>query len=159
MNALPQTNETYRSPRARLDHTPVVLRFPDGQQSRAELNLVSVTGGLLSLPRPTRRGAQVKLMFLTQTGTVMGSAEMLSAISWGEQPFRFVSFAEGHKQRLETVIHSSLTTNRADDQWIDKYRAVSAQNDRPRKRIGKIVLTAIAVAAAGGAVLCGLALR
>jgi hypothetical protein len=159
MNALPQTHETYRSPRARLDHTPVVLRFADGRQSRAELNLVSVTGGLLNLPRPTDRGAQVKLMFLTQTGTVMASAEMLPAVSWGSQPFRFVSLAEGHRQRLETVIHSSLTANRAGDEWIDKYRANAVQNQQPGKRIGRLILTAIAVAAAGGALLCGLALR
>jgi len=40
-----------------------------------------VNGGLLSLPSPIDQGSQVKLMFLTHTGAVLGAAEMLSPVT------------------------------------------------------------------------------
>src|SRR5258708_9581536 len=91
-----------RSPRARLFGTiPVALRFADGRQGRGELKVVSLTGGLLSLQRPVDRGCRVKLMFLTQTGVVLGAAEMLSPDCWSLQPFRFLSLDESYKCGLK----------------------------------------------------------
>ena len=101
-----------RSPRARLfGTTPVALRFADGRQGRGELRVVSLTGGLLSLKRPLDWGCRVKLMFLTQTGMVLGAAEMLSPDCWSLQPFRFVSLGESDQRRLKAVIESSLGQN------------------------------------------------
>jgi hypothetical protein len=70
--------------------------------------VISLTGGLLSLPRPLLRGCRVKLMFLTQAGSVLGSAEMLSADTWSLQPFRFVSLDENDQFRLRTAIELCL---------------------------------------------------
>ena len=103
MPTLSQSSATYRSPRARLVSTPAVLRFPDGRHSRGELKVISLTGGLLYLPRTLDRGSRVKLMFLTQTGAVLGAAEMLSPDSWTSQPFRFVSLDEGDQCRLSAA--------------------------------------------------------
>ena len=67
-----------------------------------------MTGGLLSLARPVRQGSVGKLMFLTPAGSVLGSAEMLTPMSWELQPFKFVSFADDDHGKLETAIHSYL---------------------------------------------------
>ena len=112
MATISQSSANYRSPRARLvSTTPVVLRFPDGHHSRGELRVISLTGGLLSLPRTLDQGSRVKLMFLTQTGAVLGAAEMLYPNSWTSQPFRFVSLDEGHQCRLSAAIELSLAQN------------------------------------------------
>jgi hypothetical protein len=47
-------------------------------------------------------------MFLTQTGTVMGAAEMLYPDSWTSQPFRFVSLDECDRCRLRAAIEMWL---------------------------------------------------
>ena len=154
MNALPQSTSTYRSPRARLDLTPAVLRLRDGRNSRGEIRLVSLTGGLLSLSRPLDQGSCVKLMFMTQAGTVQGSAEMLPAVSWGLQPFRFVSIAEGDQSKLRDVVESSLRQRISGDEWLDKYRAKLGPSAPPRRRLSKKILAALAVAALGGAAIC-----
>ncbi len=70
-----------------------------------------MTGGLLSVARPLQRGTQVKLMFVTKSGAVLGTAEMLNAESWVSQPFRFVSLDEGDEFRLRATIESSLRKN------------------------------------------------
>ena len=67
-----------------------------------------MTGGLLSVTKPEAHGSLVKLMFVTQSGTVLGTAEMLNAESWVLQPFRFVSLDEGDEFRLRAAIESSL---------------------------------------------------
>jgi hypothetical protein len=107
-----QESYYHRRPRARLySTTPVALRFADGRQSRGELKVVSLTGGLLSLQRPVDWGCRVKLLFLTQTGVVLGEAEMLSPDCWSLQPFRFVSLGEGDQCRLKAAIELSLRQN------------------------------------------------
>jgi hypothetical protein len=40
--------------------------------------------------QPLQTDTQVKLMFVTPTGPVLGTAEMLNPVSWNQQPFRFV---------------------------------------------------------------------
>ena len=112
MDTLSQPSANSRSPRAWLvSPTPAVLRFPDGHHSRGELKVISLTGGLLSLPKTLDQGSRVKLMFLTQTGAVLGAAEMLSPNSWTSQPFRFVSLDERDQCRLSAVIELSLGQN------------------------------------------------
>lgn len=128
MPYVPLSDTNWRSPRVRLaDVTPAVLRLPDGRQQRGQLELVSLTGGLLSMPSMLDKGSRLKLLFLTRPGPVLGAVEMLSPVSTNRQPFRFVAFEEVDHRRLRSVIQSVM--GRADDEWIEKYRAAVAQKD------------------------------
>ncbi|MFZ0540186.1 MAG: hypothetical protein WA424_18315 [Candidatus Sulfotelmatobacter sp.] len=62
-------------------------------------------------------------MFLTGAGMVLGSAEMLSPLSWGLQPFRFVALADDDQDRLKTVIQQSVEQNRSGHAEIERSRA------------------------------------
>jgi hypothetical protein len=119
-----QTEAHGRSPRLQFVHTtPAVLRFQNGSRIRGKLQVISVTGGLLSLSNLLEQGSRVKLMFLTDTGTVVGTAEMLPSISSSQQPFRFVTIDENHERRLRDVIQSSIDQNRSEQQSIVKNRS------------------------------------
>jgi len=133
MNSLPQPQANWRSPRVQMaDITPAVLRLPDGRRHRGQLETLSLTGGLLSMPDMLDQGSRIKLMFLTQTGPVLGAAEMLSPVSRSRQPFRFVALEEGDQRKLRTVIESSLHSG--EQEWIEKYRAAVA-NRKPERRV------------------------
>jgi hypothetical protein len=103
--------------------TPVVLRLKDGRRVPGTLKVVSLTGGLLSLPHAVDTGCNGKLMFLTAAGMVVGSAEMLSPLSWSLQPFRFVDLQPGDQSRLQTVIQASVDQSRSDHGQIERSRA------------------------------------
>ncbi|MFZ0866507.1 MAG: hypothetical protein WAU76_01120 [Candidatus Sulfotelmatobacter sp.] len=62
-------------------------------------------------------------MFLTGAGMVLGSAEMLSPLSWGLQPFRFVALADDDQDRLKTVIQQSVEQDRSGHAEIERSRA------------------------------------
>jgi hypothetical protein len=62
-------------------------------------------------------------MFLTRRGSVLGTAEMLSPISWSLQPFKFVGLHDDDQTRLQAAIQSSLDQNRRDHGQIEKGRA------------------------------------
>jgi len=133
MGSLPQ-----RAPRVHLaGTTPAVLRFPDGRRASGKLQVVSLTGGLLSLSSPLVQGSQVKLMFVTRAGSVLGGAEMLSPIANDLQPFRFVSLAAGDQRRLGATIQPS-PPQPFEEQWIEKFRAASANRHQPRNRLLKL---------------------
>jgi hypothetical protein len=109
---------------------PVVLRFPDGKRASGNLQVVSITGGLLSVPRPLTPGVPAKLMFLTRAGSVLGVAELLSPLSWDQQPFRFVSLHHDDETRLQAAIQSSQEQNRREHmqarrqmEQVDNFRA------------------------------------
>ena len=103
-----------RPERARFSEvTPVVLRFADGNRASGTLQVVSITGGLLTVPKPLTQGATAKLMFLTRTGSVFGVAEMLSPLSWDQQPFRFISLHHDDETRLQAAIQSSREHSRS----------------------------------------------
>src|SRR5207237_6043505 len=94
--------------------TPAVLRFHDGGCATGNLEVISPTGGLLCLPKSANRGSRVKLMFLTQMGPVLGSAELLSTVSWTRQQFRFVVLAFGDERRLRAItpaLQSAISIN------------------------------------------------
>jgi hypothetical protein len=116
MTYVPLPHAINRSPRARLPSlTPAVLRSQNGSRSRGELEIVSLTGGLLCLPKPLDRGSCVQLMFMTHTGAVLGAAEMLKPVSWGLQPFRWLTLDKGDQGRLRAAIQSSLGRNSVGD--------------------------------------------
>src|SRR6266481_2860928 len=98
-----------RAPRVRAtEYTPAVLRFQSGDCVTGSLEVISSTGGLLCLSKPLIRGTRIKVMFLTQKGPVLGSAEMLSPVSWTQQPFRFVALAHSDQRRLQALTGSSF---------------------------------------------------
>jgi hypothetical protein len=131
MPYLTQTRGQRRAERVRFaEATPVVLRFPDGNRASGKLKVVSLTGGLLVLPYPVRQGAVAKVMFLTSAGSVLGSAEMLSPMSWELQPFKFVGLPDDDQTRLETAIQSCLaqtqreqSRTRRDHNQLENFRA------------------------------------
>ena len=105
------------------ERTPAVLRLDNGRRVSGKLKVVSLTGGLLSVARPVDTGCKAKLMFLTPAGMVLGSAEMLSPLSWSLQPFRFAALADDDQDRLKTVIQRSVDQNRTNHGQIERSRA------------------------------------
>ena len=151
MDGLSQLPAQPRAPRVHLaDFTPAVLRFQDGQRASGQLQVLSVNGGLLSLPDPIDQGSQVKLMFLMHTGAVLGAAEMLSPLTSKQQPFRFTSLPVDDRQRLGAAIQSSLNQKIANEEaaeqkWMEKLRAASSREHRPRNRFFKFGVGAVAL--------------
>src|ERR1019366_766131 len=94
------------------------------------LQVISVTGGLLSLSQPIVQGSQVKLIFLTGAGAVLGGAEMLRPGTDGLQPFRFVSLPADDQRRVGALI-GERSQNKSEQAWIEKLRAASAQHHEP----------------------------
>jgi hypothetical protein len=157
---LPQMQRSQRSARVRpAEFTSAILRLQGGSCTKGDLEIISLTGGLLSLPKPLIQGARVTLMFLTQSGPVLGVAEMLKPQSWKEQAFRFVELHEADQRRLRAAIQPSvkagtleskstpaavepapapLESHRALDheqQWIEKYRAAIAADQAPKRHL------------------------
>jgi hypothetical protein len=131
MKPLPPRRVKPRPPRVRLAGvTPAVLRFADGHRVPGQVQILSTTGGLLGLSRPLDRGSLVKLMFLTQSGSVFAEAEMLSPVSWIQQPFRFVALHREDRSRLQAAIQFSLEQRRREHnqtlhqaKQVEKHRA------------------------------------
>ena len=147
VDALPQPNHDHRAPRLNLsDITPAVLRFEDGHRTQGQLEVISLTGGILSLPKPVVRQSRVKLMFVTPTGPVLGTAEMLKPVSWTQQPFRFVGLEKDDQRRLQDSIQSSFGQVSKDQEWIDKYRATLDDRRPPRPRLFSSRLAAFTLA-------------
>jgi len=146
MNNLPQPHTNWRTPRVRMtDLTPVVLRLPGGGCHRGKLETISLTGGLLSLPEFLNQGSRPTLMFLTRSGTVLGTAEMLSPVSTDQQPFRFIALERDDQRRLRTMVQPSQ--NPIDDAWIEKYRAALVHQGQERKGFSRIVFRSLSLLA------------
>jgi hypothetical protein len=62
-------------------------------------------------------------MFLTGSGMVLGSAEMLSPISWTLQPFRFVALDHEGEDRLKAVIRARTIQSDATNGQIERSRS------------------------------------
>ena len=136
MNALPHSPTQGRSPRMKLGSaTTVVLRFTDGRRSQGELQVLSLTGGLLTLEKPAAPGALVTVMFLLQNGAVIGAAEMLRPVSWSAQPFRFLALGPNEQRRLRSAIEATTgSAAELDDEWIERYRA-NLDRHKPKRRL------------------------
>jgi hypothetical protein len=113
-------------------HNPTVLRLPNGQNIGGNLQVISINGGLLSLPQPVDQGSQVKLIFLTGTGAVLGGAEMLPPVNAGQQPFRFVALAPDDHRRIGALVGQQSHRKVFEQAWMDKLRAASAKEEEPR---------------------------
>ncbi len=133
MSSSPQIRPPIRVPRAHLEgHNPTVLRLPNGQNIGGNLQVISINGGLLSLPQPVNQGSQVKLIFLTGTGAVLGGAEMLPPVNAGQQPFRFVALAPDDHRRIGVLVGQQSHRKVFEQAWMDKLRAASAKEKEPR---------------------------
>jgi hypothetical protein len=171
MNRPPQLQTHQRAARVRpAEFTPAVIRVQSGGCTPGELQVISRTGGLLSLPQPLNQGSHIKLMFLTQSGPVLGEAEMLRPISWTEQPFRFVALEQDDRRRLYlmTSVKSAAGSGALDDrsrvrlegdaaapaldheqQWIHKYRAAATYSKPRRVRLRRVAFAAFTAATLG----------
>jgi hypothetical protein len=115
MPYLPQSQppSARRAERVRFDESmPVVLRLRDGRRCSGQLQVVSLTGGLLGVPKPVEPGSVGKLMFLTRNGPVLGEAQMLAPLSWERQAFRFVTLHDDDHGRLQNAIQGRLAQTR-----------------------------------------------
>ena|SRR5882762_8925378 len=109
MTHFPQPHPSRRAARVQLgDSVLAAIRLEDGRHAKAKLQSISVTGGLLQLPRPLGNGAFVELAFQTQSGPVHGMAEILSPMRKTAdsvlQPFRFVALDDDDHRRLRTSL-------------------------------------------------------
>ena len=57
---------------------------------------------------------------------------MLRPVTDALQPFRFVSLATDDQRRLRTLIWERSSQNKSEQDWIEKLRTASAQQDAPR---------------------------
>ncbi|MGA7929807.1 MAG: hypothetical protein WCA20_27915 [Candidatus Sulfotelmatobacter sp.] len=109
MTQFPQPHPSRRSARVQLgDSVLAAIRLEDGQYAEAKLQTISVTGGLLQMPRSLRKGSFVEVAFQTHSGPVHGMAEILTPMRKANdgvlQPFRFVALEDDHHRRLRTSL-------------------------------------------------------
>ena len=103
--------------------TPAVLRFASGNRVRARLQVISITGGLLFLSNVIDRGSLARLMFLTNHGAVLGTAEMLIPITSSLQPFRFIAIGDDDQGRISNAVKFGAEQKMRDRQSIYYERA------------------------------------
>lgn len=110
MTHYPQINALHRAPRIQLTTTPAVVKLGDGVRTKARLEIVSSTGGLLQLARALSGGDFVEVQFPTHSGNVQGMAEMLDPVRAAPgrvfQPFRFVALGDEEHKILDRMIQS-----------------------------------------------------
>jgi len=86
--------------------------FEGGQRARAKLQSISITGGLLQLPRELSDGDFVEIAFHTQSGAIHGMAEMLHPTRKFQsacfQPFRFIALGDEDHRKLSMALDSAL---------------------------------------------------
>jgi hypothetical protein len=109
MTHFPQPHPSRRAARVQLGESVLAaIRLEDGRRTKAKLQSISVTGGLLQLQHPLGTGSFVELAFQTQSGPVHGMAEVLSPMQKTAtgvlQPFRFVAFEDDDHRRLRTSV-------------------------------------------------------
>ncbi len=109
MTQFPQPHPSRRAARVQLgDSVLAAIRLEDGRRTKAKLQSISVTGGLLQLAQSLAQGDFVEVAFQTQAGPVHGMAEVLSPMRQMSngvlQPFRFVAIEDDDHQRLRNSL-------------------------------------------------------
>jgi hypothetical protein len=120
MTHFPQPHSSRRAARVQLGESVLAaIRLEDGRRTKAKLQSISATGGLLQLPRALGSGAFVELAFQTHSGPVHGMAEILGPMRKTTagvlQPFRFVALEDDDNRRLRTSLDHV-----ADRSWLGK---------------------------------------
>jgi len=116
MTHFPQPHPSRRAARVQLGASVLAaIRLEDGRRTKAKLQSISVTGGLLQLQHPLGSGSFVEIAFQTQSGPVHGMAEILEpmrkATNGTLQPFRFVAFEDDDHRRLRTSVDHVVDRN------------------------------------------------
>jgi hypothetical protein len=110
MTHYPQTNALHRATRIQLTTTQALVKLSDGNKTKARIQTVSTTGGMLHLPKALAEGDFVEVAFQTRSGNVHGMAEMLNPVRSGRdsvlQPFRFVALGDDDHRALHQTIES-----------------------------------------------------
>jgi hypothetical protein len=109
MTHFPQPHPSRRAARVQLgDSVLAAIRLEDGRRTKAKLQTISITGGLLQLAQSLAQGDFVEVAFQTQAGPVHGMAEVLSPMQKLTdcvlQPFRFVALEDDDHRRLRTSL-------------------------------------------------------
>jgi hypothetical protein len=108
MTHFPQPHPSRRAARIQLgDSVLAAIRLEDGRRTKAKLQTISVTGGLLQMSASLGQGDLVEVAFQTQAGPVHGMAEVLSPMKMAHgvlQPFRFVALEDDDHRRLRTSL-------------------------------------------------------
>jgi hypothetical protein len=109
MTQFPQPHPTQRAARVQLGSSVLAaIRLEDGRRTKAKLESISVTGGLLQMPHALGNGCFVELAFQTQSGPVHGMAEILAAMRNTEegvlQSFRFIALEDDDHRRLRSSV-------------------------------------------------------
>jgi hypothetical protein len=109
MTHFPQPHPSRRAARVQLgDSVLAAIRLEDGRRTKAKLQTISVTGGLLRLAQSLEQGDFIEVAFQTQAGPVHGMAELLSPMRQLTdsvlQPFRFVALEDDDHLRLRTSL-------------------------------------------------------
>ena len=113
MSHFPQTDANRRAPRLQLNGSVwAAIHGESGQQARAKLQSISITGGLLHLRWELAAGDFVGIAFHTRSGRVYGMAEMLQPTRKYQsaclQPFRFVALGDEDHRKLRMALDSAL---------------------------------------------------
>jgi hypothetical protein len=109
MTHFPQSHPSRRAARIQLgDSVLAAIRLEDGRRTKAKLQIISATGGLLRLAHSLGQGDFVEVAFQTQAGPVHGMAEVLSPMKKIHdgvlQAFRFVALEDDDHRRLRTSL-------------------------------------------------------
>src|SRR6202161_699071 len=116
MTHFPQPHPSRRAARVQLgDSVLAAIRSEDGRRTKAKLQSISITGGLLQLAQCLAQGDFVEVAFQTQAGPVHGMAEVLSPTQRMTnsvlQPFRFVALEDDDHRRLRTSLDHVVDRN------------------------------------------------
>ena len=116
MTHFPQPHPSRRATRVQLgDSVLAAIRLEDGRRTKAKLQAISTTGGLLRLAQSLGQGAFVEVAFQTQAGPVHGMAEVLSPMRNTNdgvlQAFRFVAIEDDDHRRLRTSLDHVVDRN------------------------------------------------
>jgi hypothetical protein len=109
MTHFPQPHPSRRAARVQLgDSVLAAIRLEDGRRTKAKLQTISATGGLLRLAQSLAQGDFVEVAFQTQAGPVHAMAEVLSPMRKTTdgvlQPFRFVALEDDDHRRLRSSL-------------------------------------------------------
>ena len=109
MTHFPQPRPSRRASRVQLgDSVLAAIRLEDGRRTKAKLQTISATGGLLRLAQSLAQGDFVEVAFQTQAGPVHGMAEVLTPMRKTTegvlQAFRFVAIEDDDHRRLRTSL-------------------------------------------------------
>jgi hypothetical protein len=112
MTHFPQPHPQNRAPRVQLGGAVLAaIQSDGGQRTRAKLQTISATGGVLQVLRAFEQGDFVEIAFQTRSGPVRGMAEMLVARRANQgclQPFRFIALDDDDHQKLRMALDSVM---------------------------------------------------